>query len=95
MFSPKTFSLFWLQFLKTLKRKRHSTAKVENQRTPKEGPSMWSDLQKAKKNDRGSKAPTSLIRARHWDKCIVGSTSASEGRQKGKLTFSFEYKVCT
>ena len=56
---------------------------------------MWSDLQKAKKNDRGSKAPTSLIRARHWDKCIVGTTSASEGRQKGKLTFSFEYKVCT
>lgn len=49
---------------------------------------MWSDLQKAKKNGRGSKAPTGLIRARHWDKCTVGSTSASEGRQKGKLTFS-------
>ena len=49
---------------------------------------MWSDLQKAKKNDRGSKAPTSLIHARHWDKCIVGTTSALEGRQKGKLTFS-------
>ena len=49
---------------------------MEHQRTTKEGPSVWSDLQKAEKN-----WPASFC-ARHWDKCIVGTTSASEGGRR-------------
>lgn len=49
---------------------------------------MRSDLQKAKKNDSVVRPRPASFCARHWDKCIVGTTLASEGRQKERVTFS-------
>ena len=49
---------------------------------------MVRDLQEAKNNDNSSESQLALLCARQQNKCVIGITSPSEGKQNEKVGFS-------